>query len=66
MCKWLDNPALQKFDKFYFFNLREKFVEKKKLQGFLSVKIILTRAHVFSNIDITKKKSLCIQHSSFL
>ena len=39
MCEWLDKTQPKKFNKFYFFNLREKFVVKQqKLVSFLERK----------------------------
>ena len=35
MCKLLNKTTIYKFKIFYFFNLREKFVEKQKLQSLL-------------------------------
>ena len=42
MCKWLSKTPIYKFNTFYFFNLREKFVGKQKLQS-LFYKMILVR-----------------------
>ena len=32
MCEWLNKTPIYKFDKFYFFNLSEKFVKKKEIK----------------------------------